>query len=63
MYLGMAFILSSLTLSFNLIGGAMFVALFCMYITTYQIIPEELAMKKIFPQEFDDYAQSTRRWM
>ena len=63
MYLGMAFILSSLAISFNLIGGVIFVALFCMYITIFQIIPEEVAMKKIFSQEFDTYMQSTRRWI
>jgi protein-S-isoprenylcysteine O-methyltransferase Ste14 len=59
----MAFILSSLAISFNLIGGVIFVALFCMYITIFQIIPEEVAMKKIFSQEFDTYMQSTRRWI
>ena len=63
MYLGMVFILSSLAISFNIIGGVIFIALFCVYITVYQIIPEEIAMKKIFSQEFESYMKSTRRWM
>ena len=63
MYLGMALVLCSITVFFNLIGGIIFVALFCFYITKFQIIPEERAMSNLFAQDFDQYKQVTRRWI
>ena len=63
MYLGMALVLCSITVFFNLIGGIIFVALFCFYITKFQIIPEERAMSNLFSQDFDKYKQATRRWI
>ena len=63
MYLGMATILGSLAFVFNLLGGIIFIALFCIYITKYQIIPEEKVMKNLFSEEFDEYMKTTRRWI
>ncbi len=63
MYLGMAFILGSIAVFFNLIGGIILIALFCFYITKFQIIPEERAMSNLFSQDFDKYKQKTRRWI
>jgi protein-S-isoprenylcysteine O-methyltransferase Ste14 len=63
MYLGMAFILGSIAVFFNLIGGIILIALFCFYITKFQIIPEERAMSNLFSQDFDKYKQATRRWI
>ena len=63
MYLGMAFILSSISVFFNLLGGIFLVALFCAYITKFQIIPEERAMKDLFSHDFEKYTKSTRRWI
>jgi protein-S-isoprenylcysteine O-methyltransferase Ste14 len=63
MYLGMAFILGSIAVFFNLIGGIILIALFCFYITKFQIIPEERAMSNLFSQDFDKYKQTTRRWI
>ena len=63
MYLGMAFILGSIAVFFNLIGGIILIALFCLYITKFQIIPEEKAMSNLFSQDFDKYKQTTRRWI
>ena len=63
MYLGMALILCSLAVIFNLIGGIILIALFCFYITKFQIIPEERAMSNLFAQDFDQYKQVTRRWI
>jgi protein-S-isoprenylcysteine O-methyltransferase Ste14 len=63
MYLGMVFILSSLAVFFNLIGGIILIALFCFYITKFQIIPEERAMSNLFSQDFNKYKQATRRWI
>ena len=63
MYLGMVFILSSMAVFFNLIGGIILIALFCFYITKFQIIPEERAMSNLFSQDFNKYKHATRRWI
>ena len=63
MYLGMVFILSSMAVFFNLIGGIILIALFCFYITKFQIIPEERAMRNLFSDDFEKYIKSTRRWI
>ena len=63
MYLGMASVLGSISVFFNLIGGIILIALFCVYITKFQIIPEERAMMNLFAQDFDEYKKVTRRWI
>ena len=63
MYLGMAIILLSISFKFNLIGGIFFTLLFAIYITRFQIIPEEIAMEKLFGEEFSRYKKRTRRWI
>ena len=63
MYLGMVFILLALSLRFNLVGGILFTSIFIMYITKFQIIPEEAAMKSIFGEDFNKYKNNTRRWI
>jgi len=44
-----------LTLKFNLIGGLILTSLFMLFITIFQIKPEESAMEKLFDQEWKDY--------
>ena len=63
MYLGMALVLGSIAIFFNLIGGIILVALFCAYITKFQILPEERAMRDLFSDDFDKYSKVTRRWI
>ena len=63
MYLGMALILIGLSLKFNPIGGLIFTALFIVFITNFQIKPEEKAMQKIFGEEFINYKNKVRRWL
>ena len=63
MYLGMMFILFGLTLMFNLIGGIIFTLIFMLFITTFQIKPEEKAMEKIFGEEFTKYKKDVRMWL
>ena len=63
MYLGMACVLASLAMFFNIIGGIVFIALFSAYITKFQIVPEEKAMLDLFSEDFDQYKQTTRRWI
>ena len=63
MYLGMMFILFGLTLMFNLIGGIIFTFIFMLFITTFQIKPEEKAMEKLFKEEFIKYKKDVRMWL
>lgn len=63
MYLGMVLILLGLSLQFNHIGGLIFTALFMLFITNFQIKPEERAMQKIFGEEFVNYKNKVRMWL
>tara|TARA_B100000925_G_scaffold14633_1_gene10189 strand:- start:71 stop:517 length:447 start_codon:yes stop_codon:yes gene_type:complete len=63
MYLGMLIILLSLSFKFNLIGGMTISLFFYIFITKFQIIPEEAAMNELFGNEFIDYSKKTRRWI
>ena len=63
MYLGMSFILLGLAFKFNLIGGLLFTSIFVIFITIFQIKPEEAAMEKLFDQEWKDYIKNVRRWI
>lgn len=63
MYLGILIVLIAWALWlanwFIFIGPALFVA----FITKFQIIPEEQALEKLFPEDFKKFRQSTRRWL
>ena len=63
MYLGMLIILLSLSFKFNLIGGMTISLFFYIFITKFQIIPEEAAMNELFGNEFINYSNKTRRWI
>ena len=63
MYLGMLIILLSISFKFNLIGGIITSLFFYIFITKFQIIPEEVAMNELFGNEFIDYEKKTRRWI
>ena len=63
MYLGMLFILLSISFNFNILGGIIICFLFKIYITRFQIIPEEKAMEKIFGKDFVEYKKKVRRWI
>ena len=63
MYLGMLIILLSLSSKFNLIGGMIISLFFYIFITKFQIIPEEAAMNELFGNEFIVYSNKTRRWI
>ena len=63
MYLGMALILLGLTLMFNMIGGILFTLLFTIYITKFQIKPEEEVMERLFGEDFLKYKLNVRMWL
>jgi protein-S-isoprenylcysteine O-methyltransferase Ste14 len=63
MYLGMLIILLSISFKFNLVGGIVVSLLFYLFITRFQILPEEEAMNELFGDEFIEYSNRTRRWI
>ena len=63
MYLGLSLILLSVAIQFNFVGGTLIVFTFIAFIAKFQIIPEEIAMEKLFGEEFVRYKKKTRRWI
>jgi protein-S-isoprenylcysteine O-methyltransferase Ste14 len=63
MYLGIALILLGwgifLSNALAMTGPLLLVA----WLTRFQIIPEERALKRSFPKDFDVYARTVRRWL
>jgi protein-S-isoprenylcysteine O-methyltransferase Ste14 len=55
--------LLGLAFKFNVIGGLLFTGIFMLFITIFQIKPEEVAMEKLFGQEWKDYTKNVRRWL
>ena len=63
MYLGMAVTLLGLSAWFSTIPGYALIPLFCMYITEFQIKPEERALLASFGAEYEAYMAKVRRWV
>ena len=63
MYLGMLIKLLSISFKFNLLGGIIISLLFFIFITKFQIYPEEEAMNELFGDKFTQYSNTTRRWI
>ncbi len=62
MYLSMLLWLIVWVLSLGNAFNALFLAGFVKYMTKFQIIPEEDALKKTFGKEYTRYCTSVRRW-
>jgi protein-S-isoprenylcysteine O-methyltransferase Ste14 len=63
MYLGMAMCLLGVSAWFSTVLGYALVPLFCVYITEFQIKPEERALMVRFGAEYSAYAATVRRWI
>lgn len=63
MYLGFVFIIIAAGLAVQSFLFPIVAIGFILYITRFQIIPEERALLKLFPQEFAQYTKSTPRWI
>jgi protein-S-isoprenylcysteine O-methyltransferase Ste14 len=63
MYLGMALALCSLALWWASAAGGVLVLLFCLYLTQFQIKPEERALLAKFGQPYAAYLRQVRRWL
>lgn len=63
MYLGMALVLLGGAAWTSSLLGYSLVPLFCLYITRFQIVPEERALLAAFGDEFAVYQSRVRRWL
>ena len=63
MYVAMASILTAITFGIGNYVSFLSVALFCWFITEFQIKPEEKILKQTFGQNYAGYMQQTRRWI
>jgi protein-S-isoprenylcysteine O-methyltransferase Ste14 len=63
MYLGLLLALVAWTLYLAAPGALLGPPAFWLYITRYQIVPEERAMTKLFGDRFAAYAAKVRRWI
>lgn len=64
MYLGLSSILLASCFYFSsFLGIIVYVPFFILYITVFQIIPEEEVMKSLFDDEYLDYCSKVRRWI
>jgi protein-S-isoprenylcysteine O-methyltransferase Ste14 len=62
-YLGLFFVLSGAGLFFGNYLAFLAVPLFVMYMTRFQILPEERALERQFPSEYNNYKSRVRRWI
>lgn len=63
MYLGMAVVLAGLAVYLGNALALIGLPLFVVYITRFQIIPEEQILRAKFGAEFDNYANRVGRWI
>ncbi len=63
MYVGMALFLLAWAAYLSALLPFIGVPVFMLYITRFQIKPEERALEKLFGGEFLDYMGSVRRWL
>jgi protein-S-isoprenylcysteine O-methyltransferase Ste14 len=62
MYLGMALVLFAWSVYLSSIWSLAGPVLFALYITRFQIVPEERVLDALFGASFADYKRRVRRW-
>jgi protein-S-isoprenylcysteine O-methyltransferase Ste14 len=63
MYLGMVLVLFAWAVYLSSIWSLLGPVLFTLYITRFQIIPEERALDRLFGAPFAAYKKRVRRWL
>lgn len=63
MYLGLAIMLTALTLWLNASPGLIVIAGFIFYINHFQIAAEEEALENLFGDDYLNYKARARRWL
>lgn len=63
MYLALALVLIAFSVYLKSLWSLLVVLLFMIYMTRFQIFPEERAMIKLFGEQYLDYMDRVRRWI
>ncbi len=63
MYVGLALLLTGLVFLLGKLLLLFWVLFFVIYITKFQIKPEEQFLSKKFGKEFENYKKAVRRWV
>ena len=63
MYFGLLIILFSIALYLKNLGSFLVLPLYMLFITKYQILPEEEALENIFGEIYKNYKKKVRRWI
>ncbi|RBP48612.1 methyltransferase family protein [Arenicella xantha] len=63
MYLGMVFVAMGCAIWLGSVFSWLGVLLFVVFITRFQIVPEERAMQDLFGDSFTNYRRKVRRWL
>lgn len=63
MYVGLLFLLLAWTAWLGSLFGLVIIIIFQLYMTRFQIIPEEKALSELFPEQFQGYCKQVRRWV
>lgn len=63
MYLGFGLALLAMALWLSAFSAVVWVVVFACYVTRFQILPEERALRARFGAEFERYAGAVRRWL
>jgi len=63
MYLGLCFLLAAWAVYLSALLPFLGPFIFALYITRFQIRPEERALSRLFGQEYADYMSRVRRWL
>lgn len=63
MYLGLVLILLGVSSYYASPFSLVVIIAFMVFITRFQIVPEERAMFKLFGEEFSNYQNKVRRWL
>ena len=63
MYLGMLLIIIGFSIIHNFLAIIVIMPIWIIYMTYFQIIPEEETMEILFKENFVNYCKKTRRWI
>jgi len=63
MYLAMLLLILGVWVFTGAISGIFLLPSFVAYISIFQILPEEQAMGELFPEAYQTYCKSVRRWI